>query len=623
MNFEPIEEQGFNLLEIIDETSQTVAWKAVQRTLERTVILRILKPLAASDPAAVEHFLSIARIVARVKSESVSSIFDIVSAGNLHYLVTEYVEGPTLEELVEANGPLPTERVLRIAASLVGALDLLWESAHVVHRNLKGGTIRLTMRGVAKITDFSLAIQAGEGVNATALDGGNIVGTPCFLSPEQAQGSHTLTTQSDMYALGAVLYYLATGIVPFERQEAIAILDAHVNQQIPPPHHINPSLPASFSWFLRRLMMKASEARYPDWQTVLHDIRFLLSGESPVYARPDDSAASTIATSDGNGLGAGNAVEPQIRLKQKKKNSTLAAYQSKSIEEEHANEIRRATLITEGICWLMLALWLTAVLWFRAVYQTEPERDWEAPLAAEDANSETTEITQTERPAARDFDAEIGTPAQSIPQPNPSIAQEAPPPPVPPPAQTTTPAPRPATPPEPRAPAVAEAPTALPSGIPAELASRLAQAFAKASLPSAREAVQSTDSRFREKDQLAKLLERVPDPDSLIIDYLNAQIGKPLIFERNGKQRTVIPREIANGIIRLEANGRGIDIPMNTLSADERLRWMDRPKDEPQSVAYCLTLMRSSRRGELSARAAASPLLAPILAEAAALVTAQ
>ena len=607
MNLLPIEEQGFDLLEIIDEASQTVAWKAVQRTLDRTVILRILKPLAASDPVAVEHFLSIARIVARIKSESVVSTFDIVSAGNLHYLVMEHVEGPTLEELVEANGPLPTERILRIAASLIGTLDLLWDSARIVHRNLKGGTIRLAMRGVAKITDFSLAIQAGEGVNATALDGGSIVGTPCFLSPEQAQGSHTLTTQSDMYALGIVFYYLATGIVPFERQEAIDILDAHVNQQIPPPHHINPSVPVSFSWFLHRLLMKAPEDRYPNWQTVLQDIRFLLAGEKPSYARPDDSAISTIEAFDGD------SGATQIRLKPKKKSGALAAYQSKSIEEEHANEIRRATLVSESICWLVLALWLTAVLLFRAVNQPEPESDTDTPLIAEDMDSETTEIAQPTHPAARDFDAEVDTPAQNVPPPRPAIAQEAPPPVAPPPAPTPTPA----------APAVADAPSALPSGIPAELASRLTQAFANDSLASAREAVQATDSRFKEKDQLVKLLERVPEPDSLIIDYLNAQIGKPLILERNGKQRTVIPREIVNGIIRLESNGRGIDIPMNTLTADERLRWMDRPKDEPQSIAYCLTLMRSSRRGELPARAAASPLLAPILSAAAALVTAQ
>jgi serine/threonine-protein kinase len=621
VNLEPIEQQGFDLLETVDETSQTIAWKAVQRTLERTVILRILKPEAAADPVVVNHFLSIARTVARIKSESVASIFDIVSTGDLHYVVMEYVEGPTLEELVAANGPLPAERALRIAAALVASLEPLWESARIVHRNLKSSTIRLATRGVAKLTDFSLAIQAGPGVNATALDGGNIVGTPCFLSPEQAVGSHTLTTQSDMYALGVVLYHLTTGIVPFEQQDVVSILAAHVKQQIPPPHHLNPSVPVSFSWLLHRLMMKNPDDRYPDWQAALHDIRFLLAGERPSCVRPDEASPSTIAAFDDDGAqDAAGETGPQIRLKKRKRSSRFAAYQSKAIRDEHASEIRRATLVKEAACWLALILWLTAVLWFRAVYQAdgaaagtppegrEPEAALEpgarepAPAAAEAASPDAPTGTETAgQPPASTAGELSALPITAAPSagetPTPQVAGETPA------LQTESPP--------------------LPSGIPAELASRLARAFADGSLQAAREAVQTASARFQERDRLAGLLDRVPEPDALVADYLHAQIGKPLIFERSGKQRTVIPREVADGTVRLEANGRGIDIPIRDLSADEKLRWMERPKDEPQSVAYCLALMRSSRRGEIPARAAACPLLAPVLTEAAALVTAQ
>lgn len=111
----------------------------------------------------------------------------------------------------------------------------------------------------------------------------------------------------------------------------------------------------------------------------------------------------------------------------------------------------------------------------------------------------------------------------------------------------------------------------------------------------------------------------MPEPDALVAEYLRSQIGKPLIFERNGKQRTVIPRDVHDGVIRVEANGRGIDIAIGDLTADEKLRWMERPKDGVRTVAYCLALMRSSRREEIPARAAACPpLLAPLLTEAAA-----
>ena len=178
-------------------------------------------------------------------------MFDIVSEGDLHYVVMEHVEGPTLEELVTSHGPLSIDKILRIATALINSLEQMWQTAHIVHRNLKSSTIRLDPRGVAKITDFSLAITAGIGVDATSLDGGHIVGTPCYLSPEQAQGSHMLNNQSDMYALGVVLYHLATGKVPFEDLPVVSILTGHIKQQIPPPHVLNRHLPSSFSWLLQ------------------------------------------------------------------------------------------------------------------------------------------------------------------------------------------------------------------------------------------------------------------------------------------------------------------------------------------------------------------------------------
>ena len=548
MNLNLIEQQGFSLIQTVDETSQTVAWKAVQRTLERTVILRILKPEAASDPAAVSHFLTIARIVSRIKSESIASIFDIVSAEGLHYVVMEHVEGPTLEELVSANGPLPVERVLRIAASLIASLEQLWESAHVVHRNLKSSTIRLAVRGVAKITDFSLAIQAGPGVNATAMDGGNIVGTPCYLSPEQAQGAHTLTTQSDMYALGVVLYHLSTGTVPFENQDVVSILAAHVKQQIPPPHHLNPALPVSFSWLLHRLMMKNPNNRYPDWQVVLQDIRFLLTGNQPSCVCPGEEYLSTIEAFDDKAIPvlAARESDPQIRLKPTRRTSgRLAAYQSKNIQDEHTSEIRRETLIKEFTCWLALLLWLAAIFWFRAVWQAVPKPDAdESPLphlAPALAN-----LPQTV--AAQAGQADGSTPTNQPGETNISsekpAAPAAPPPPPPQKASETVSvdAPVPDA-PEPTQEAV------LPSGIPDALAARLADALATGSPSAALRALQADPARFLEKPRLAEFLGSVPEADDMVADYLRSQIGKPLIFERNGKQRTVIPRSVGNGII--------------------------------------------------------------------------
>ena len=620
MNLQIIEKHGFQLVERLDETSRNVVWKAVQNNLDRTVILRILKDEASANPSEVDHFLTIARRFARIKSDSIAAVFDIVSEGTLHYVIMEHVDGPTLEELVSERGPLPSEQILRIAASLITSLEQMWSTAHIVHRNLKSSTIRMDARGVAKITDFSLAIVAGPGVDATAMDGGHIVGTPCFLSPEQSQGTHMLNTQSDMYALGSVLYHLATGKVPFEDLEVFAILAAHVKHQIPPPHRLNRGLPVELSWFIHRLMMKNPNNRYPDWDTVLQDIRSMLAGAPPSCVRPGEEYLSTIA-SEFDEVGAdAEANAPRIRLKRKEKN-TIAAYRS-PVPDEHPQNIRRETLTRELSCWGVLACWLLLVFWFRAFVQADPDLAKRTPLrtqlsdvvtqisealddpakmvpSAGDAGDPAIEekqpsviATTSAKPIQNDTSA-AGVSAQAGDPPHGAVAQ---PPPTP-------------------APTLAE-------GIPDTLRHGLAQALASADLAGARQLVKSSTQSFKEKEALQTLLDQMPPPESLVADFLKAQIGKPLILEHNGKQRTVIPRNVADGIVQVEANGRGAEFAIEKLTADEKLSWMDKPKDAAQNAAYCLTIMRSSRRAEIHARAAGCPLLAPVLIEAASLVPA-
>lgn len=556
----------------------------------------------------VDHFLTIARLFARIKSDSIAAVFDIVSHDDLHYVVMEHVDGPTLEELVKAHGPLPVEQVLRIAASLVNSLGQMWTSARIVHRNLKSAAIRLDPRGVAKIIDFSLAITAGPDVDATAMDGGSIVGTPCFLSPEQAQGTHTLNTQSDMYALGAVLYHLTTGRIPFEDHALATILSAHIKQQIPPPHRINRSIPEDFSWFLHRLMMKNPNNRYADWDDVLHDVRHLLAGSQPSCVRPNEEYLSTIANDFGKIPDADPQAAPRIRLARKGKNEEIAAYQDKRLDRGHAHDIRRDDLIRGIICWSLLGFWLSLVFWFRAVYQPDPARaDILNPISQiSDAVNHVSESIE-ELKAAQSKDEDLAHPPPS------SASAEREPPPAPASALSAKSEPD-VTPPA--------AQPALQAGIPAAVVQGLALAFANGNLPAAGQIVRNAPERFKEREALQELLDQIPEPDTLVADYLKSQIGKSLLFEHNGKQRTVTPRSVEDGVIQLEANGRGAEFPIDKLTADEKLRWMDKPQNEARCAAYCLTLMRSSRRTEVPVRAAGCPLLSEALTQALELVPA-
>lgn len=601
MNIQRIEQNGFRLVEQLDNTSRTVIWQAVQQTLDRTVVIQVLKPEFSAQAAEVAHFLSIARLFAHIKSDSIVAVFDIISEGELNYVVMEHVDGPTLENLVSTRGPLPMDQALRIAADLIVSLDHLWTMSHIVHRNLKSTTIRLDPRGVAKITDFSLAIVAGPGVDATAKDDGNIVGTPCFLSPEQAQGTHTLNTQSDMYALGILLYHLTTGKVPFEDLEVVRILESHIKHQLPPPHRINRKLPVAFSWFLHRLLMKNPNNRYANWDDVLIDLRKILAGSIPSCVHSGEEYLSTIqadfsqdAVKNETAGRKGGSGTPAVRIKRRKR---IASHSATSVPDEPVQIKHKTAPSNAQLGWGLFVCWLALVFWYRAIYPVVCMRGINEPSAISQQTATPRPVSIAEAPVSR-------------PKPPPAQTARAKPP--------ATPVPVPPVVHSAAAPdATATVADALPSGIPKAVQQSLSQALASGDLAEARHCLETSTERFREKDDVQALLKKIPDPDSLVVAYLNTQIGRPLILEHNGKQRTIIPRSVENGVVQLESNGRGVEIPLAKLTSDEKLRWMNKPLSEEQTVAYCLVLLHSSRRDEFHARAASCPLLSEVLIRAA------
>lgn len=620
VNTESIEESGFKLVEKSDETSKTFAWKAIQETLNRTVILRLLKPEFSAIPDEVDHFLSIARLISRIKSDSLVAVFDIVSKGDLHYIVLEYVEGPSLEEVLDAQGPLSVEQALRVAVSVIHSLEQMWDTARLVHRNLKSSIIRIDPRGVAKITDFSLAVVAGPGMDTSAMDGGSIVGTPSFISPEQAQGANTNTVQSDMYALGAMLYHLTTKNVPFQGLDVLSVLEGHVRHQIQPPHLLMAEIPVTFSWFLHRLMMKDPLNRYPTWSAALDDIQTILEGGLPGCVRPDEEYLSTIeeilesveAETDGE---EGSSKQPQIRINRANKKSDLTLLQSQKIADEHAAEIQKTQRDKERILWGVLSLWLIAFFWYRAAYHADDAAKGQATpldIFATDIASQVTEaidkISIFPRNGATETNAvDNRTEKSADPAPAPTVL----------PAKTN----HVAAPVKPVPKAPVEAPKPLPANMPAGLQASLAYAFAKGDVAEAKRVFSEDTSEFQTRKNLEALFAALPAPDKLVEDYLKRQIGRPLILTHGGKRRTVIPRGVENGVIQIEANGRGTELPISRLTPDEKLNWMTMPpaNDEAKSVAYSLILMRSSRSHDaadfITARC---PQLAPVLKEAAA-----
>lgn len=216
-------------------------YKAYQADLGRTVAIKTLLAGEHASPDSLERFLREARVAAKLVHPNIVQIYDIGAEGRLRYLVMEYVEGRTLKDLLAERGRLDVPSALRIARSVARALQFAHERG-IIHRDIKPANILLDRQGRVRILDFGLAKSLTEGGGLTA--GGAMIGTPCYMSPEQAFAApEEVDARADLYSLGAVLYEMLTGRPPFEGATVLAIL-RKIEAEEPAPPGLSPSIDA-------------------------------------------------------------------------------------------------------------------------------------------------------------------------------------------------------------------------------------------------------------------------------------------------------------------------------------------------------------------------------------------
>jgi serine/threonine protein kinase len=232
------------------------------------VALKVLAPHLLKTGRAQEMFQREVRAVARLMHPNIVTAYDANQIGDRHYLVLEYVDGPNLEQLVHAKGPLPVGQACEIIRQIALGLQYAYEQG-MVHRDIKPANMLLQRgpRGLVKISDFGLARLLDQpapvegGVGSIVTRENTVMGTPDYLSPEQARNLHHADIRSDLYSLGCTFYFILTGRVPFPGGTTLEKLVRHTTQQPTPLEELRHDLPPSIRNLVRRLMAKKPEDR--------------------------------------------------------------------------------------------------------------------------------------------------------------------------------------------------------------------------------------------------------------------------------------------------------------------------------------------------------------------------
>lgn len=268
---------GYEILEEIGRGSTAVVWRARQQSLNRDVAIKVMYPHLWQNMDEADAFLAEAHSVALLKSRHVIQVYDVGKLEDTAYIVLEFADGITLTEyLKEHGGRLPSNEALQIISAIADALGDAWSTRGMIHRDIKPDNIIIEHDGSVKLADLGLAKKIDP--YGEESDSYEVAGTPNYMSPEQVAADRELTPASDMYSLGAMLYQMLTGRIPFGDLSMEEVLEAQLHKQLPWPQDLNSKIPLSCCQFVTRLLMKDPEDRYSSWSAVYSDTTKLTQG---------------------------------------------------------------------------------------------------------------------------------------------------------------------------------------------------------------------------------------------------------------------------------------------------------------------------------------------------------
>ncbi|AXK31706.1 serine/threonine protein kinase [Streptomyces armeniacus] len=303
----------FQLQSLLGAGGMASVYLAYDSVLDRQVAVKTLHTELGREASFRERFRREAQSVAKLTHTNIVSVYDSgeddIDGAMVPYIVMEYVEGKPLRSVLDEDvaqfGAMPADKALKITGDVLAALEVSHEMG-LVHRDIKPGNVMVTKRGVVKVMDFGIARAMQSGVTSMTQTG-MVVGTPQYLSPEQALG-RGVDARSDLYSVGIMLFELITGRLPFDADSPLAIAYAHVQEEPVAPSTINQAVPPALDALVARTLKKNPNERFPSAEA-MHDECNRIGGSGAA------SGAAPIIISGGpaaSGAGLGQAVFPPV-----------------------------------------------------------------------------------------------------------------------------------------------------------------------------------------------------------------------------------------------------------------------------------------------------------------------
>lgn len=299
---------GYKILGKLGAGAMAVVYKATQLSLNRTVAIKILPKRFSEKPDYVKRFYKEGQAAAKLNHNNIVAAFDVGESGGYHYFVMEYVEGKTLYEDLAKNKVFGETEAIDVITQVARALAHA-HACGLIHRDVKPKNIMINSAGVVKLADMGLA-RATDDVELAESEAGKAYGTPYYIAPEQIRGEVDIDGRVDIYSLGATLYHMVTGRVPFDASTPSDVMKKHLKEPLIPPDHINIALSAGIAEVIEVMMAKRKKNRYSNAEELLNDLDTIRRGEPPLQARTKFSVDALSQLEQGASLD----LEPEEKL---------------------------------------------------------------------------------------------------------------------------------------------------------------------------------------------------------------------------------------------------------------------------------------------------------------------